>query len=252
MFSVVGIFMLRVATLVVFAACLGEASSLIHHRSRLLTLRGGGAAKPALAPSAAPQQMGQAEDSAPPAVLQLTVTGCSPPSEGAPSRVELGSAAFGALKLKAGDRVRVRKMKKAAFWSNVADQTLASAVEDPELEPGRVRVLTRDVAELRLKAGEDVLVAPVPAPTAVGASGAAAASDAGAEVQQHRRRRHGWFHNYLWYRMVFGGPRYYGGYGHGYGYGYGGRRAYGGRAYGGKYGGYRPRRGSMGGGRRRR
>lgn len=214
--------------------CLGTTSAL--HHSKLLALRGGGASSVLSAPPAA--------QDAPPAAVQLKVTAGTPSQADTP-RVEIGSAAFGALQLKAGDRVRVRKMKRAALWSNIADQTVGTAVEAPELDDSSVRVLTADVSALRLKMGENVMVAPVLTPSVAKADGTTAAATPTETIGEarHYRRRSG-MSSLLWYRMMFG-PTYYGG-------GYG-RRTYGSRTYGGSrrsYGGYSRRGGGMGGRRR--
>ena len=50
-------------------------------------------------------------------------------------------------------------------------------------------------------------------------------SETDGAVQPAPRRNNSFLRNYLWYRMMFGGPRYYGGYGGHYG-GYGGKRTY--------------------------
>jgi hypothetical protein len=172
--------------------------------SRVLVLRGGGASTTFTAPSVR-------QDEAPPAGVSLKVVASGAPTDGSAPRIELGSAAYGALGLKPGDRVRVRKMTKAALWSSVADQTVGSAVEDTELEAGSVRVLTKEVAELRLKLGEELMVAPVRAPPVQAGDGAAAAA-APDERVVHRRS---FLQDYLWYRMIFGG---FGGHHHHAGY----------------------------------
>ena len=233
-------------TTILLIGVIGASASVLH-RSRVLALRGGGGGT-VLAPraGAVDPRAGAVEEAAPPAALQLKVAACAPLAEGS-SRVMLGSAAYSALNLTAGDMVRVRKMRKANFWSSVADQTIGTAEEDPEQEAGCVRVHTKDVRELRLKMGEDVLVAPLPRPVGLAD---ASSPDGSAGNRQPVRRRNGFFNNYMIYRMLYGGPRYsYGGYGGIGGYGGYGRRSYGSRAYG----RYSRRGGSMGGrgGRRR-
>ena len=236
-------------TLLLLAAHAGASGALLH--SRVLTLRGGNSAV-----LASPTIMkDEAADAAPAAVELKVLASALPPSAG-DSHIALPSAAFAALKLTPGDKVRVRKMKKAAFWSTTADQTVGLATEDSSLGASELRVQTMDVPELKLKIGESVLVAPVaPAAPVAGAAAntTAASSDQGTagSVDRHGRRRHNSFlRTAMW--MMYGPSYGYGGYGYG---GYGQRRAYGGRSYYrgrsySRYGGGR-RMSGMGGRRRR-
>ena len=235
--------MLRTLLLLLCAhASAGALLQRPHVRSRVLMLRGGKSAT--LAPT--PIVKDKAADAAP-AAVELKIQASALPSSAGESHIALPSAAFEALKLAAGDKVRVRKMKKAAFWSTTADQTIGLATEDSSLGESELRVQTMDVPELKLKIGESVLVAPVApalAPVAGAAANSTATSDQGAagNVDRYGRRRHnGFLRTAMW--MMYG-PSY--GYG-GYGYGYGQRRAYGGRAY---YGGRRSYSRRYGGGRR--
>ena len=103
----------------------------------MLTLRGGNSAV-----LASPTIMkNEAADAAPAAVELKVLASALPPSAG-DSHIALPSAAFAALKLTPGDKVRVRKMKKAAFWSTTADQTVGLATEDSSLGASELRVQT--------------------------------------------------------------------------------------------------------------
>ena len=185
-------------------ACLGESALC---RTRILGLRGGGVAAPV-----APSTTASTDQDAPPAAIQMKVAACAKPQEGA-GRVEVSAADLERMQLKNGDRLRVRKMQKAAFWSSVADQTLGTAVANPNLEAGKVHVYTSDVAELKLKPGDDVFVAPI----IVAPSQAVAPAPSQTAVEHHHHHHHGhsFLHDYFLYRMIFGGPHMYGGFGNG-------------------------------------
>jgi len=190
-----------------------SASAHALRLSSVLSLRGGGAATP----TAAPPRASVGTDEAPPAALFLKVAGVgAPPKDGGP-RVELGSEAYGALKLVPNAAVTVRKLPKKG--GNKIEQAVARAVEAPELDAASVRVFTKD---LRLQVGEQLLVAPLQMPAVV-------AGQPSERVVERHHHGGGFLHNYLWYRMIFGGmSRPYGyGYGGGYGGGLGGapRRA---------------------------
>mmetsp|Transcript_31563 Transcript_31563/g.105397 ORF Transcript_31563/g.105397 Transcript_31563/m.105397 type:complete len:231 (+) Transcript_31563:63-755(+) len=179
-----------------------SASAHALHLSTILSLRGGGAA----APTAAVAQTSVGVDEAPPAALFLKVIGVGTPSKDSGPRVELGSEAYGALKLVPNAAVTVRKLPKKG--SNKIEQAVVRAVEAPELDAASVRVLTKD---LRLQVGEQILVAPMQIP--------AVAAGQPSERVVVERHHGGFLHNYLWYRMLFGGVSRPYGYGHGGGYG---------------------------------
>lgn len=233
-------------------ATTGGAPSALHRSRVLHRLRGGGGAPTLQAPPVFDKE-------AAPAALQLRL---AQPEE-ADNLIKLPASAFESLGLKPGDAVRVRKMKKAAFWSSVPDQAIGMAASEPELEAG-VRVTAADMKMLQLQIGDDVLVAPAALPSSPrqvdgNSSAAAATNQVGSDQFQRylqQRRRHQWVRTAMW--MMWGRPHYgYGyGYGHGRGYGYGrsygssrGRSYYGGRS---AYGRGRRVGGRMGGGSRRR
>jgi len=169
------------------------------------------------------------------------------PAEG--STIALGSASYGALQLKPGDRVLVRKMTKARLWSNVPDFLVGEVAEDPCLEAGGVCVPAADITTLKLRAGDDVLVAPMLSPgNSTGAAAATAAATDATQVEgagRYRyRRRNGWMRTAMW--MMYGRP-YGHGYGYGYGHGYGRHKPSG---YGRRSTSYRSVRKSYGSGRR--
>ena len=205
---------------------------------QLLRLRGGSVAQAQRAAVA-----NEVDDV--PAAVQLQVIANANPEVGATPQIELGPASFAALQLKPGDRVRVRKMTKASLWSNVPDFAVGVVVEDAALDDGSVRMPPTDIRELRLKIGQEVLVAPVPAPPASEGkvSDGSTPSDEGVTERYRYRRRNGWMRTAMW--MMYGGRPY--GYGYGYGYAGGHKRTYGRRTYGRSYGGRR-----MSGGMRRR
>jgi len=204
-------------------------------RSRVL--RGGGSRSTMTLPT---KDLAPVQDAAP-AAIQLKILGV--PAEG--STIALGSASYGALQLKPGDRVLVRKMTKARLWSNVPDFLVGEVAEDPCLEAGGVCVPAADITTLKLRAGDDVLVAPMLSP-ANSTSATAAATDA-TQVEgtgRYRyRHRNGWMRTAMW--MMYGRPYGYG-YGYGYGHGYGRHKPYG---YG-RRSTYRSVRKSYGSGRR--
>jgi len=180
-----------------------SASAHALHLSTVLSLRGGGAATPA----AAPPRALAGTDEAPPAALFLKVEGVgAPPKDGGP-RVELGSEAYGALKLVPNSAVILRKLPKKG--GNKVEQAVARAVEAPELDAASVRVFTKDV---RLQVGEQVLIAPMQLPAVE-----AGQPNERVVVERHHHHGGGMLHNYLWYRMLFGGAA-----SRPYGYGYGG------------------------------
>merc|ERR1719399_572646 len=125
----------RLAALLIALSASAHALRL----SSVLSLRGGGAATP----SAAPPRASAGTDEAPPAALFLTVAGVGMPPKDSGPRVELGSEAYTALKLVPSAGVTVRKLPKKG--GNKIEQTMARAVEVPELNAASVRVITRDL-----------------------------------------------------------------------------------------------------------
>ena len=233
------------------AVAAGAAPSRIG-QSQLLRMRGGNVATmpgPSML-AAEPRLDGK---SARTEVLQLKVVN---PTEGG-TLITLPSSEFERLGLQPGSRVRVRKMKPAALWSSEPDQAIGEAVVDPKLDAG-VRLTVADMRMLKLRVGENVLVAPMPfvsVPSAAAATrvNTTATSHGQTELERYmqQRRLHSWMNAAMW--MMYGFPRH----GHGYGYGHdklrglggspytghGGRRAYGssgdgrGRRIGGRVGG---------------
>ena len=237
-------------------ACLATAapSALLQRsgtgNSRVLRFRGGKAAT--LVPT---QQLAEQAGDAPLA-LELPIAS---PGETS-GEIMLPTAAFESLELRPGDRVRIRKLKKAALWSSVPDMVVGEVALDPTLQHG-IRLTPSDMKMLALRVGENVLVAPMaPAPTPAAQDGKTYEEGVAAgrleEVDRYRqqRRRHGWMRAAMW--MMYGRPHV--GYGYGYGYGHGGygygRRSYTRPYYGGRsaYGRGRRVGGRMGGGGRRR
>ena len=232
---------MRSASVVLFAfagVAVASGSSALQ-RSRVL--RGGGSRSTITLPT---KDLAPVQDAAP-AAIQLKIL--ERPAEG--STIALGSASYGALQLKPGDRVLVRKMTKARLWSNVPDFLVGEVAEDPCLEAGGVCVPAADITTLKLRAGDDVLVAPMLSPgNSTGAAAATAAATDATQVEgagRYRyRRRNGWMRTAMW--MMYGRP-YGHGYGYGYGHGYGRHKPSG---YGRRSTSYRSVRKSYGSGRR--
>lgn len=208
-----------------------QRSSLLD-RSRVL--RGGSTASTTQLPAAAPEKS--------PTLQATAAEGNATES----TTIGLDSGSFRALRLQSGDRVHVRKLKRHALWSNVPDQALGEATEEPALPAGALRMSAASMKTIKLHAGDGVTVTPIPtAATAAAPTGGAVPADSPSERVAPAHRRSNPMMRMLWWQMMMS-PR--GGYYHGYG----GRPSYTRQRYSYGYSGGR-RRASYGrmGGRRR-